>query len=179
MACIACVCHSRQVQQNYTHLLFSGRDVFATVQQSLFGRRNPVALSLQKEISTSLVFACQSVLLSVLLYAMFVMLYTSAASFDLFYKMCFFLFVNQRTLEAFLLLYSSWFKQAHFKCSLTAQTVWKDLWDKQAFACRACESVHSKQPKIWGAQSCACKLSHLICMQPCSCVKLASLAAYK
>lgn len=38
--------------------------------------------------------------------------------------------------------------------------------DKQEFACRACESVHSKQPKIWWAQPCACKMSHLICMQP-------------
>lgn len=121
--------------------------MFTTVQQSLFARRNAVILSSQKEISTSLVFACQSALLSVMLYAVLVMPYTKAASFDLFCKMCLFLFVTQR-IEAFLLLHSSWFKQAHFKCSPTVWIVWKGSWDKQEFACRACESVHSKQPKI-------------------------------
>lgn len=90
--------------------------MFTTVRQSLFARRNAVILSSQKEISTSLVFACQSALLSVVLYAVLVMPYTKAASFDLFCKMC--LFVTQR-IESFLLLHSSWFKQARFKCSLT------------------------------------------------------------
>lgn len=91
-----------------------------TVQQSLFARSSAVILPLQKEINMSLVFMCQSALLSVVLDAvlMYVM-YTKAASFELFCKMCLFLFVTQR-IEAFLLVHSSWFKQAHFKCSLTA-----------------------------------------------------------
>lgn len=97
-----------------------------------------------------------------------------AASFDLFYEKCLFLSVNQRTREAFLLLHSSWFKQARFRFSLTARIVWKDLGDKQEFACRAQESVHAKQPKIQGAWCCVCQLSDLSCVQPGTRVELAS-----
>lgn len=88
--------------------------------------------------------------------AMLVVLNNFAASFDLFYEMRLFLLVNQRTLGAFLLLYSPWFKQARSRFSVTARIVWKDLWDKQEFACRAQESVHVKQPKIQGAWCCVC-----------------------
>lgn len=69
--------------------------------------------------------------------ALLVMLCNFAASFDLYYKMCLFLFVHQRTLEAFLLLYFSWFEQALSKFSMTAWIVWRDLGAKQQFACRA------------------------------------------
>lgn len=178
LACVAPACMAAGRRGRTTASAVLGvRDVFTTALWSVFGRRNPVALPLQRGINVSLAFLCPSAPLGVLLWATFVTRCTSAASLHLSCKICFFLFMNERTRQAFLLLHSSCFKQAHFKRGLPARTVWKGLWDKQEFSCGACESVRSKQPGVGGARSRACKLPHLMCVQPPLWANLASRAA--
>lgn len=79
---------------------FRGRGVFTTVQQSLYAGGNTVILPLQEEISTSSVLTCQSALPSVLLHTVPVMLYSKAASFELFCK-CASFFLGLRQLKLF------------------------------------------------------------------------------
>lgn len=138
--------HSRQVQPGQVHLLFQGsRCVHCSSAELVCQRKcSYCALTARDEHIPGVGVPVSAA--ECLLYAVLLMLYTRAASFQLFCQMC--LFVAQR-IKAFLLLHSSWFKQAHLKGSLTAQIIWKDSRDKQEFACRACDSVHSKQPKIW------------------------------
>lgn len=147
-----CIVHcSRKAQQSDMHLLswaqghlcYSPAGPLQEKKCSCFvlTERDQHKLEICMPVSTAKCLAARQS-------AVLVTLCNSAVSFDLFSKMCLFLFVHQRTVEAFLLLYSSWFKQALLRFSVTAWIVWRDLGDKQQFACRARRSVCSLQPEM-------------------------------
>lgn len=112
-----CVHHRGQVQQQCVHLLF---------QWSRHVSYSPTELVLKKKSSCFVLAERDKRILGVCMLVRTAKCLVGShicngASLDLFCKMSSFLFMNQRTLEAFLLLHSSWFQQAHFRHSLTAE----------------------------------------------------------